>query len=145
MKLVLQRVSQASVKIGEEVISKIGKGLLILFGVSNQDDGSQIEWLVKKVSEMRIFPDEQGKMNLSVQDVAGEIMLVSQFTLYAACQKGRRPDFNLSAPPQIAKEMYLQFGKALSKRGLAVKYGRFGEMMEVQLCNDGPVTIILEK
>jgi D-tyrosyl-tRNA(Tyr) deacylase len=145
MKLVIQRVSSASVTVDEKIISKIGKGFLILIGVSQDDDGSQIEWFAKKVSELRIFPDDNDKMNLSIQDVGGEVLLVSQFTLYASCNKGRRPDFNAAAKPEIAEKLYLQFGNALEDKDLKVQYGIFGAMMKVNLCNDGPVTIVVER
>jgi D-tyrosyl-tRNA(Tyr) deacylase len=145
MKLVIQRVSEASVSIAGKIISQIGQGFLILLGVSKDDDGSSIEWLAKKVSELRVFPDESGKMNLSLKDVAGEVLLVSQFTLLASCQKGRRPDFNLAAKPESARRLYTEFGKALAEKGVRVKYGEFGALMQVKLCNDGPVTIILEQ
>ncbi|MFC1898580.1 D-aminoacyl-tRNA deacylase [Candidatus Cloacimonadota bacterium] len=145
MKLVIQRVSSASVSVNGELISEIKKGYLILFGVSMEDDGSQIEWLAKKVSELRIFPDDNGKMNLSVKDVVGEVLLVSQFTLYASCKKGRRPDFNGAAKPDLAEKLYLQFAAELKKLGVPAKLGVFGAFMDVKLTNDGPVTIILEK
>lgn len=145
MKLVLQRVSKASVSVNGKVISEIGKGFLILLGVNIKDDGSQIEWLAKKISELRVFPDADDKMNLSIQDVGGEVLLVSQFTLYAGCKKGRRPDFNNAAKPEQAKYLYLKFGEALLQKSVPVKYGEFGAMMQVELCNDGPVTIILER
>ncbi|MDO9578168.1 MAG: D-aminoacyl-tRNA deacylase [Candidatus Cloacimonadales bacterium] len=145
MKLVIQRVSSASVSVGGKLISQIGKGFLILLGVSQNDDGSQIEWLTKKVSELRIFPDENGKMNLSVKEVGGEVLLVSQFTLYAGCRKGRRPDFNEAAPPDLAEELYMQFAVELQKIGVPTKLGVFAAHMDVKLVNDGPVTIILER
>ena len=145
MKLVLQRVSSAAVAVDGKEISRIGKGFLILLGVGNQDDGSALDWLAKKVKDLRIFPDENHKMNLSIQDVGGEILLVSQFTLYAKCERGRRPDFTSAGAPELAEKLYLEFGKALENMKIPVQYGEFGAMMEVSLCNDGPVTIILEK
>ncbi len=145
MKLVIQRVSSASVSVEGKLISQIGKGFLILLGVSQNDDESQIEWLSQKVSELRIFPDENGKMNLSVKDVGGEVLLVSQFTLYASCNKGRRPDFNEAAQPEIAKKLYLQFAEELKRLSIPTKLGVFAAFMDVTLTNDGPVTIILEK
>lgn len=145
MKLIIQRVSSASVTVDGKVVSQIGKGLLILIGVSQNDEMAQIEWLAKKVSELRIFAAADGKMNLSVRDVAGEILLVSQFTLLADCRKGRRPDFTDAAKPEKAEDFYLKFADELKKIGLPVKLGIFGAMMEVSLINDGPVTIILER
>jgi len=145
MKLVIQRVSTASVSVEGKLISEIEKGFLILFGVSVDDDSSQIEWLARKTSELRIFPDEKGKMNLSVKDVGGEVLLVSQFTLYASCNKGRRPDFNEAAKPEFAEKQYLQFADKLASFGIPVKRGNFGAYMDVKLTNDGPVTIILER
>jgi len=145
MKLVIQRVQQAKVKIDGKEISKIGKGLLILIGISKEDDGSQIEWLSKKVIDLRIFEDQQEKMNLSLKDIDGEILLVSQFTLYGNCTKGRRPDFLNAAQPENAEKMYLNFAKALGQNGVSPKLGKFGEHMSVSLLNDGPVTMILER
>jgi D-aminoacyl-tRNA deacylase len=145
MKLVIQRVSTASVSVESKLFSKIKKGYLILLGISIHDDGSQIKWLTKKVSELRIFPDENGKMNLSIKDIGGEVLLVSQFTLYAGCAKGRRPDFNEAAKPDIAEKLYLNFADELKKLGVHTKLGVFGAFMDVKLNNDGPVTIILEK
>ena len=145
MKLVIQRVSSASVSVDEKLVSEIGKGYLILIGISRDDDGSQIDWLAKKVSELRIFSDENGKMNLSIKDVAGEVLLVSQFTLYAGCQKGRRPDFTTTAKPEIAEQLYLKFANALKSLGVPLKLGVFGAYMDVKLSNDGPATIILER
>lgn len=145
MKLVLQRVLQASVSIDDQLISEIGKGLLILLGIGQEDDGSQMEWLAKKVVEMRIFEDKEGKMNESLLDIAGEILLVSQFTLFADCRKGRRPGFSDAANPEKADLMYEKFAEILSSYGIPVKTGKFGAHMQVSLLNDGPVTIILER
>ena len=145
MKLVIQRVSSASVLVDGKLVSEIAQGLLIFLGVSQQDDGSQIDWLAKKVSELRIFQDAEGKMNLSVQDMGGEVLLVSQFTLCADCRKGRRPDFTEAAKPDLAEKLYLDFAKKLAELNVSVKLGVFAAYMEVKLVNDGPVTIILEK
>lgn len=145
MKLVIQRVKHASVVVNGKEVSKIGKGLIILIGISKDDDGSQIEWLAKKTVELRIFEDEQDKMNLSVKDVNGEILLVSQFTLYGSCKKGRRPDFLNAAQPEKAEEMYLRFAEVLKQNGIIPKLGKFGEHMDITLLNDGPVTMILER
>lgn len=157
MKLVIQRVQKADVAVSGKIISEIKRGFLILLGVSEQDteddtenDSEQeseqvIEWLAKKCSELRIFPDENGLMNLSIKDVGGEVLLISQFTLYANCSKGRRPSFVQAARPEKAERLYLQFAKALKEKGVTTKMGIFGADMKVSLINDGPVTIILEK
>ena len=145
MKLVIQRVSHASVEVDEKVISQIGKGFLILIGVEKNDDGSQIPWLANKTAQLRIFEDDEGKMNRNLLDVDGEVLLVSQFTLYADCNKGRRPGFDKAAPPDLADRLYLKFGRALEELGIKVQTGQFGAHMQVSLNNDGPVTIILER
>lgn len=145
MKLVIQRVSSAKLEVNGKIVSEIDRGMLVLLGISNMDDGSQIEWLAKKVIDLRIFEDENGKMNLSIKDIQGEILLVSQFTLYANCQKGRRPDFNNAARPGIAEKLYLEFAEELKKNGIDPKLGFFGAHMNISLINDGPVTIILER
>ena len=145
MKLVIQRVKSAKVEVNNNLVSEIGKGLLILLGVSETDSGSEIEWLAKKVIELRIFEDEIQKMNLSVKDIGGEILLVSQFTLYADCRKGRRPDFNKAAKPEKAERLYKEFANELAQKGIRPKMGIFGAFMQVSLVNDGPVTIILER
>jgi len=145
MKLVIQRVKSANVTVSGEVVSEINRGFMILIGVSENDNEQVIEWLAKKCSELRIFPDENDLMNLSIKDVGGEVLLISQFTLYANCHKGRRPSFVEAAKPQKAEKLYLAFAKALQQKGVKAKLGRFGEDMKVALINDGPVTIILEK
>ena len=145
MKLVIQRVSSAKVEVDDKIVSKISKGLLILLGVSQTDSGSEIEWLAKKVTELRVFEDKDKKMNLSLKDIDGEILLVSQFTLYADCRKGRRPDFNKAAKPEKAEKLYEKFALELEKNGNKPKLGIFGAFMQVSLVNDGPVTIILER
>lgn len=145
MKLVIQRVKFASVKVDGREVSSIGKGLLILIGISKEDNGSQIEWLAKKAVELRIFEDEQEKMNLSLKNIDGEILLVSQFTLYGSCKKGRRPDFLDAAKPEKAEKMYLEFANALKLNGIIPKLGKFGKHMDITLLNDGPVTMVLER
>ncbi|MDP8203515.1 MAG: D-aminoacyl-tRNA deacylase [Candidatus Tenebribacter mawsonii] len=145
MKLVIQRVKQAGVEVDGNEISSIGNGLLIFIGISTDDDGNNIEWLVKKTIDLRIFEDEQNKMNLSVRDVEGEILLVSQFTLYGNCKKGRRPDFMEAAKPEKAEKLYLEFAEVLKLNGIIPKLGKFGKHMNIKLLNDGPVTMILEK
>ncbi|MBT4574906.1 MAG: D-tyrosyl-tRNA(Tyr) deacylase [Candidatus Cloacimonetes bacterium] len=145
MKLVIQRVKHASVEVEGKIISNIGNGLLIFVGISAEDDGTQIGWLAKKAVELRIFEDKENKMNLSLKDVSGELLLVSQFTLYGSCKKGRRPDFLEAARPDKAENMYLEFAEALKQNGIIPKLGKFGEHMNISLLNDGPVTMILEK
>ena len=145
MKLVIQRVKHARVEVDGKEVSAIGKGLLIFIGISKEDDGTQIEWLAKKAAELRIFEDDQDKMNLSLKDIGGEILLVSQFTLYGSCIKGRRPDFLNAAHPEKAEKMYLKFAEALKQNGIIPKLGEFGKHMDIVLLNDGPVTMILER
>lgn len=144
MRIVVQRVKEASVTIAGEVVGKIEKGLLVLFGVRNGDKPTATPWLVNKLVNLRLFSDEQGKMNLSVKECAGEILVVSQFTLYGNCKNGRRPDFMESAPPALAEKIYNKFVSEVSKEMGGVQTGRFGAMMDVQLINDGPVTLIVD-
>ncbi len=145
MRLVIQRVRSAQVIVDKQKISQIEQGLLIFLGIHRDDDGSEIEWLAKKVCGLRIFEDEKGKMNLSVIAVQGEILLVPQFTLYGNCEHGRRPDFTKAAPPEQAKQFYQSFATALSKNDCQPKLGKFGAHMQVKLDNDGPVTMILDR
>ena len=145
MKAVLQRVKHASVSIKGETFSEIKEGLLILYGVEKGDTREKMEWMAKKIPNLRIFEDENEKMNLSVSDIKGEILVVSQFTLAADCKKGTRPGFDRAEFPDSAKKMYEDFISEIKKSGLVVKTGKFGAMMDIALCNSGPVTIILEK
>jgi len=145
MRLVIQRVRSAGVAVDNQIIARIGKGFLILIGVEKNDGPSKAEWLARKTVELRIFSDEQGKFNRSLKEINGEILLVSQFTLYADCHKGRRPGFDKAAPPKLAEELYLYFAQELKKYDVKVNKGVFGANMQVSLLNDGPVTIILEK
>ena len=145
MKAVLQRVKHASVTIDGNLYSKIGHGLLVLFCVEKGDTIESLEWMCRKILALRVFEDENDKMNLSVTDVKGEILAVSQFTLAGSCKKGTRPSFDNAEHPVRAKEMYEKFCNELAKSGIPVKTGVFAAMMDVELCNDGPVTIILEK
>ncbi len=144
MRALIQRVSSARVTVGGETTGAIGPGLLILLGVKAGDEEPAIAYLVEKIVNLRIFSDEQGKLNLSLLDVGGEIMVVSQFTLYADCRKGRRPSFQGAAPPAEGERLYEQFVQALREKGLKVATGRFGAEMQVSLVNDGPVTILLD-
>ena len=145
MKVVIQRVSRASVSISGKVKSEIGQGLLILLGIENADSQEDIEWLVGKTARLRIFNDENDVMNLSVKDVDGEAIVVSQFTLHASTKKGNRPSYIYAAGPEVAIPLYEQFVKSLEKQlGKQVGTGEFGAMMDVKLVNSGPVTIIID-
>ena len=145
MKMVIQRVVSASVMIENEVFSEIGKGLLVLLGVETADGSEDVEWLIQKISKMRIFNDANGVMNLSVMDIDGEILVVSQFTLYASTNKGNRPSYIKAARPEKAIPMYESFISQLHQvTGKMPKTGKFAADMKVQLVNDGPVTIIVD-
>jgi D-tyrosyl-tRNA(Tyr) deacylase len=145
MRVLLQRVSQASVTVENQVIAKIGKGLLILLGIGQADGEEQVTFLAGKVANLRVFEDEQGKTNLSVLDVGGEAIVVSQFTLYADARKGRRPSFTDAALPEIAEPLVSRFVERLNAHGVPTQAGKFGAHMEVEIHNNGPVTIWLEK
>ena len=144
MKVVIQRVQNASVKIDGNIVGKINKGLLVFFAVHALDNPDKIVKMTEKVSNLRIFEDNENKMNLSVKDISGEILVISQFTLYGDTKKGNRPSFIESANPEIAVPIYNKFVDELKKSGLKIKTGEFGAMMQIELVNDGPVTIIHE-
>ncbi|MFC2678763.1 MAG: D-aminoacyl-tRNA deacylase [Granulicatella sp.] len=144
MRVVLQRVSHASVTVEEKVIGKIKRGFLLLVGVTHDDTMEDMEYLVRKIVQMRIFEDEEGKLNRSIQDIGGEILSVSQFTLYADTKKGNRPSFSKAAPGYVALKMFEQFNGLLRDTGIPVETGQFGADMKVELLNDGPVTILLD-
>lgn len=144
MRVVLQRVSHASVTVEEKVIGKIERGFLLLVGVTHDDAMEDMEYLVRKIVQMRIFEDEEGKLNRSIQDIGGEILSVSQFTLYADTKKGNRPSFSKAAPGDVALKMFEQFNGLLRDTGIPVETGQFGADMKVELLNDGPVTILLD-
>ena len=145
MRIVLQRVTEANVKINESIKGSIDKGLLLFLGIEAEDSEEDINWLVKKVSNLRIFEDENGKMNLSVKEIEGEVLVISQFTLFASTKKGNRPSFIKAAKPEIAIPLYEQFlQKIKSVSNLKVESGEFGADMKVSLCNDGPVTILID-
>ncbi len=145
MKIVLQRVSRASVMVKGEVIASISKGLLILFGAEKNDDNDKVLFLAEKTLNLRVFPDQKGKMNLSCLDIGGEVLVVSQFTLAGDCTKGRRPGFDNAAAPEAAQLLYQNFIQQISESGLKVAAGKFGADMQVELINDGPVTFTLER
>jgi D-tyrosyl-tRNA(Tyr) deacylase len=144
MRTVLQRVRHAEVVVDGKVVAKIGKGILALVAVSRNDTIKDFEWMARKIVELRIFNDSQGKLNLSLQDTGGELLVVSQFTLYGDCRKGRRPSYSDAAPPAEAEKMYETFVEIV--RGIlpGVQTGKFQAMMDVSLTNDGPVTLIIE-
>ncbi len=145
MKLVIQRVRRGSVTVDHQKVAEIGRGLVILVGVGSADTEEEAEWLADKCAHLRIFEDHEGKTNLSIQDVQGEALVVSQFTLYADTRKGRRPSFINAAPPEIAEPLVNVFAKALPTFGIPVQMGVFGAHMMVEIENDGPVTILLER
>ncbi|MER2122632.1 MAG: D-aminoacyl-tRNA deacylase [Exiguobacterium indicum] len=145
MRVVLQRVKEASVTVDHEVIGQIKQGFLLLVGVTHEDTIDQVNWLADKIAGLRVFEDEEERMNRSLQDVDGQILSVSQFTLYGDVKKGRRPAFTEAAKPDLANELYEAFNERLRAQGLTVETGQFGAMMDIALVNDGPVTLILEK
>ena len=144
MKVLIQRVKKASVTIDRNLYSSINKGILALVGIEKEDSIEQVQKLAKKISSLRIFPDENDKMNLSISDINGEILIVSQFTLCGDCKKGTRPSFDKSAHPSIAEKLYEDFVKEINSYGIKTQTGKFGAMMDVELINDGPVTFMLE-
>ena len=145
MRIVIQRVNKAKVEVKEQVVGKIEKGFLVLLGVTHTDTKQQADYLVKKLCNLRVFTDENGKMNLGLKDVAGELLIVSQFTLYSDCTNGNRPSFIEAAKPEQAEELYEYFCSECEKNNIKVKKGIFGADMQVSLVNDGPVTIVIEK
>lgn len=145
MKLVIQRVKHAKVEVENEIVGKIGQGFLVLLGVGPDDTKETADYLVQKLIKLRVFEDGNGKMNLGLKDINGELLIVSQFTLYADCSGGNRPSFTLAAKPDKANELYEYFISKCEKENIKVEHGIFGADMKVELLNDGPVTIILEK
>jgi D-tyrosyl-tRNA(Tyr) deacylase len=144
MRVVIQRVSAACVRVGEQTIGEIGRGLLVLLSVAPADGPNDVEYIAGKLREVRIFEDDQGKMNRSVVDVGGALLIVSQFTLHGDVRKGRRPSFDGAAPPQLARQLYEDVVRILRDQGLRVETGAFQAHMQVELVNDGPVTILLD-
>ena len=145
MKIVIQRVKNAEVTVERKIVSKIQKGFLVLLGVTHEDTKEQADYLVNKLCKLRVFSDENNKMNLGIKEIEGELLIVSQFTLYADCTQGNRPSFIEAAKPEQANELYEYFCSACEKNGIHVEKGIFGADMKVSLLNDGPVTIILNK
>jgi D-tyrosyl-tRNA(Tyr) deacylase len=145
MRAVVQRVKQASVSVGAKVVGAIGPGLVVLIGVKSDDGEAEARWLAHKTANLRVFADEQGKMNLSALDIGGAALVVSQFTLYGNVRKGFRPSFTDAAPPEVAEPLVDFFVQCLHEEGLRVETGVFQAMMLVEIHNDGPVTIVLEK
>ncbi len=144
MRALIQRVTKASVAVGDETTGRIGSGLVILLGVSKADEDADVEYLVEKIANLRIFADEENRFNRSALDIGAEFLVVSQFTLYANTRKGRRPDFNQAAGPEEAKRLYEHAVQLFRESGIAVATGRFQEHMIVALENDGPVTLLLD-
>jgi len=144
MRIVIQRVSRAAVRVQGKVVGEIGPGLVILIGVGSDDGPDDARYLADKTADLRIFPDSQGNMNLSLLDTKGSALVVSQFTLYGDCRKGRRPSWHLAAPPELGSNLYQDFCRNLSKRGIHVETGVFRAMMDVEIHNDGPVTMLLD-
>lgn len=144
MKAVVQRVTHSDVKVNGRHTGTIEKGLMVLLGVGHGDTGKQVKWLAEKIVNLRIFEDQDGKMNRSLQDIGGSMLVVSQFTLLGECRKGRRPSFMAAAPPELAETLYEQFVSHVKAMGTEVATGKFGAMMQVSLVNDGPVTLIID-
>ncbi len=144
MRALVQRVAHASVKVDEQLVGRCGRGLLILLGVGPEDDEKAAAWLARKVASLRIFPDDEGRMNLGLLDIGGGALVISQFTLYGDCRKGRRPSFVGSAPPELARPLYERFCEHLAEEGVEVERGIFAADMKVSLVNDGPVTLIVD-
>lgn len=144
MRAVVQRVKRAKVTVGNETVGRIGPGLLVLLGIGPLDDQPDLAYTLDKTLNLRIFEDDQGKMNRSLLDTGGELLVVSQFTLYGDCRRGRRPSFSGSAPPQAAEAMYEQFVAQARASNVPTRTGRFAAMMDVELVNDGPVTLLLD-
>lgn len=144
MRVVLQRVSSAQVRVDDEVVGQIGRGLLVFVGIHTEDDSEDTDYIVGKIKDLRILDDDDGKMNLSVVDAGGELLVVSQFTLYGDCRRGRRPSFDAAALPEQARALYEELVEKLRASGLRVETGQFRAMMQVESVNEGPVTLIVE-
>ncbi len=145
MRVVYQRVLRAEVRVNGDVVGKIGKGALLLVGIAADDDTDILRWMAKKTAGLRVHDDEDGKLNLSLLDIGGEVLAVSQFTLLGDCRKGKRPSYTKAAPPETAESLFVRFVELLQEEGVPVRIGAFGKHMEVELVNNGPVTVIIEK
>lgn len=144
MRAVIQRVKYSSVTVDGNILGEIGNGLLVLLGVTHTDTEKEVNWLAAKVKDLRIFEDEEGKMNLGLEDIKGELLVISQFTLYGNCIKGRRPGFTEAARPDLAEPLYEKFLEKCRSFGIKTECGKFGADMKVELLNDGPVTMIID-
>lgn len=144
MRIVVQRVSKAAVSVNSDVIAEINRGLLVYLGVAHNDTEKDAQFIAEKITGLRVFPDQQGKMNLSINDINGDVLLVSNFTLHGDCRKGRRPGFDKAAKPELANQLYEKLTELIREKGVNVQNGRFGEHMEIKSINDGPVTFILD-
>lgn len=144
MRAILQRVSQAHVSVDGKIVGKIQRGLVVLLGIAPEDTPRQADWLAEKIVSLRLFPDQEGKMNTSLIDIQGQVLVISQFTVYGECQKGRRPSFTKAAAPEMAEPLYQYFLDACQMLGIPTEAGIFGASMQVSLVNDGPVTLILD-
>jgi D-aminoacyl-tRNA deacylase len=144
MRVVVQRVDRAEVSVAGEIVGSIGRGILALVGIAREDTRTELEWMARKIVELRIFDDAEGKLNLSLKDIAGQLLLVSQFTLYGDCRKGRRPSYSDAAPPEQAEKLYAEFVEIARQLIPDIQNGRFQAMMEVGLVNNGPVTLIID-
>jgi D-tyrosyl-tRNA(Tyr) deacylase len=145
MRALLQRVSSANVKVDGEIVGEIERGFVVLLGITHSDTRTEAEWLANKIAGIRLFEDEAGKMNLSLSDIAGSLLVISQFTLYGDARKGRRPSFTNAARPEQAEPLFQSFVTQLRRQGLAVATGVFGAMMQVEIHNEGPVTLMIER
>jgi D-tyrosyl-tRNA(Tyr) deacylase len=145
MKVVLQRVARASVTVGGDVVGRIGRGFCLLVGFTHTDGEAEVNWMAEKIAGLRLFPDDEGKMNRDLREAGGSFLVVSQFTLYGDVAKGRRPSFGEAARPEQAIPLYESFCVALAARGFEVETGRFGAMMDVEILNDGPVTLVIQR
>ncbi len=144
MVVVYQRVSHAEVRVDQNAVSRIGRGALLLVGIEIRDDSAALRWMASKVAGLRVHDDGEGKLNLSLKDISGEVLAVSQFTLLGDCRKGKRPSYIKAAPPDVAEPLFMRFVEFLREEGIPVQVGAFGEHMEVELTNDGPVTLVIE-
>ncbi len=144
MRVVIQRVSAASVRVDEKPVARIGPGMLVLVAVSVWDSSEDVRWMAEKICGIRIFPDANGRMNLDIANAGGQILVVSQFTLYGDCRKGRRPSYTDSAKPPDAETLYMELFNEIRRRGVDVQHGVFGALMQIDLTNDGPVTLIVD-